>query len=90
MSTGLTFGSISAIFGLTRGLITQWEYSVLVTTVIASAVIPTLIAQRHFKPSLPALSFESEDEAMVFAERAERAERAEPANGAGPEKPGAK
>ena len=53
MSTGLTFGTISAMFGLSRGLITPFEYSALVTTVIASAVVPTLIAQRHFRPRPP-------------------------------------
>lgn len=40
MSTGLTFGSISALFGLTHGVIDQAQYSYLVATVIASAVIP--------------------------------------------------
>jgi Kef-type K+ transport system membrane component KefB len=50
MSTGLTFGSISALFGLTHGLIDQSQYTVLVTVVIASAVIPTLIAQTFFHP----------------------------------------
>jgi hypothetical protein len=65
------------MFGLNRGLISEWQYSVLVTTVIASAVIPTLIAQRHFKPALPAISFESEDEAMVLTERAENANGAD-------------
>lgn len=50
MSTGLTFGTISAMFGFSRGYITQFQYSALVTTVIASAIIPTLIAQSFFKP----------------------------------------
>jgi Kef-type K+ transport system membrane component KefB len=50
MSTGLTFGSISALYGLDNGLITQGQYSVLVTVVIASAVVPTLAAQRFFQP----------------------------------------
>jgi len=50
MSTGLTFGTISALFGLTNHIITQQQYTVLVTTVIGSAVIPTLIAQRFFDP----------------------------------------
>lgn len=50
MSTGLTFGSISALFGLSHGLITQAQYSVLVTVVIASAVVPTIIAQAFFLP----------------------------------------
>jgi Kef-type K+ transport system membrane component KefB len=50
MATGLTFGTISALFGLTNHIITQAQYTVLVTTVIASAVVPTLIAQRFFQP----------------------------------------
>ncbi len=50
MSTGLTFGSISALFGLTNHYITSFQYSVLVTVVILSAVIPTLIAQTFFQP----------------------------------------
>jgi Kef-type K+ transport system membrane component KefB len=50
MSTGLTFGSISALFGYTRGIITQDQYTILVTVVIGSAVIPTLIAQWFFEP----------------------------------------
>lgn len=52
MSTGLTFGSISALFGLNRGIIDQQQYTILVTAVIGSAVVPTLIAQRWFQPSL--------------------------------------
>jgi glutathione-regulated potassium-efflux system ancillary protein KefC len=50
MSTGLTFGSISALFGLNHGIITQAQYSHLVATVILSAVIPTLIANALFLP----------------------------------------
>jgi Kef-type K+ transport system membrane component KefB len=50
MSTGLTFGTISALFGLTNHLITQGQYSVLVTVVIGSAVVPTLVAQKFFSP----------------------------------------
>lgn len=50
MSTGLTFGSISALFGLTHGVITQAQYSYLVAAVIASAVIPTLIANHFYLP----------------------------------------
>jgi Kef-type K+ transport system membrane component KefB len=53
MSTGLTFGSISALFGLTNHIIDQVQYTVLVTAVIGSAVVPTLIAQRWFLPALP-------------------------------------
>lgn len=50
MATGLTFGSISALFGLNYGYIDQAQYSILVTAVIASAVIPTVIAQIWFQP----------------------------------------
>jgi Kef-type K+ transport system membrane component KefB len=55
MSTGLTFGSISALFGLTNHIIDQREYTILVTAVIGSAVVPTLIAQRWFMPTLKPL-----------------------------------
>lgn len=51
MSTGLTFGTISALFGLTNKIITQDQYTILVTTVIGSAIVPTLIAQRFFHPA---------------------------------------
>ncbi len=50
MSTGLTFGSISALFGLTNHIIDQDQYTVLLTAVIGSAVVPTLIAQIWFRP----------------------------------------
>ncbi|MHB8354335.1 MAG: cation:proton antiporter [Burkholderiales bacterium] len=50
MSTGLTFGTISALFGLSHQLIDQAQYSALVATVIGSAVVPTLIANAFFLP----------------------------------------
>ena len=50
MSTGLTFGSISALFGLSHGVIDQTQYSLLIATVIGSAVVPTLIANAFFIP----------------------------------------
>jgi Kef-type K+ transport system membrane component KefB len=50
MSTGLTFGSISALFGLTNHIIDQDQYTILLTAVIGSAVVPTLIAQIWFQP----------------------------------------
>jgi Kef-type K+ transport system membrane component KefB len=53
MATGLTFGSIAALYGLTNNLITQSQYSVLVTVVILSAFVPTLIAQQFFQPDSP-------------------------------------
>jgi Kef-type K+ transport system membrane component KefB len=52
MSTGLTFGSISALFGLTNGIINQEQYTILLTAVILSAVVPTIIAQKWFQPDL--------------------------------------
>jgi Kef-type K+ transport system membrane component KefB len=50
MSTGLTFGTISALFGLSHGIIDAGQYSHLVAAVIGSAVIPTLIANAFFMP----------------------------------------
>jgi Kef-type K+ transport system membrane component KefB len=50
MSTGLTFGTISALFGFSHKIITQAQYSHLVAAVIGSAVIPTLIANAFFLP----------------------------------------
>lgn len=52
MSTGLTFGTTSALFGLTHGIIGRDKYAVLVTVVILSAFVPTLIAQQFFRPRL--------------------------------------
>jgi glutathione-regulated potassium-efflux system ancillary protein KefC len=50
MSTGLTFGTISALFGLNHQIITEAQYSHLVATVIGSAVVPTIIANALFLP----------------------------------------
>jgi Kef-type K+ transport system membrane component KefB len=50
MSTGLTFGTISSLFGLSKGIVDQGQYSALVAAVIASAVLPTLIANAWFMP----------------------------------------
>lgn len=52
MATGLTFGTISALFGLNNHIIDQKQYTILVTVVILSAIIPTLIAQRFFQPEI--------------------------------------
>jgi Kef-type K+ transport system membrane component KefB len=51
MSTGLTFGTISSLYGLNAGIITKDQFSVLVTVVVLSAVVPTWIAQRFFQPA---------------------------------------
>jgi Kef-type K+ transport system membrane component KefB len=50
MSTGLTFGTISSLFGLSHGIIDQAQYSSLVAAVIASAVLPTLVANAFYLP----------------------------------------
>jgi len=51
MSTGLTMGTISSMFGLSTGVIDQTQFSVLVAVVVASAILPTFIAQKWFYPS---------------------------------------
>jgi Kef-type K+ transport system membrane component KefB len=50
MSTGLTFGSISALFGLSHGVISKNQYSFLIAAVVLSAVVPTLIANAFYLP----------------------------------------
>jgi len=52
MATGLTFGTISALFGLQNHIIDQAQYTILVSTVILSAFVPTLVAQKFFQPSI--------------------------------------
>jgi Kef-type K+ transport system membrane component KefB len=51
MSTGLTFGTISSLYGLTAHIIDRTQFSLLVTVVVLSAIVPTAIAQRWFSPS---------------------------------------
>lgn len=68
MSTGLTFGTISALFGLTNDIIDQRQYTILVTAVIGSAVVPTLIAQRWFQPRFKPIEDESKAQALPAAE----------------------
>lgn len=52
MATGLTFGTISALFGLQNKIIDEKQYTILVTVVILSAFVPTLIAQKCFQPTI--------------------------------------
>jgi Kef-type K+ transport system membrane component KefB len=61
MSTGLTFGSISALFGLTHGYIDRGQYSILVTVVVMTALIPTLVAQVLFHPTSHKLEYGLDD-----------------------------
>ncbi|MCI4373207.1 MAG: cation:proton antiporter, partial [Thermoplasmata archaeon] len=50
MSTGLTFGTIASLYGYNSGIIDKTQFSVLLTVVISTAIIPTLIAERWFHP----------------------------------------
>jgi Kef-type K+ transport system membrane component KefB len=50
MSTGLTFGTISALYGLTAHIIDRTQFSLLLAVVVLSAIVPTAIAQRWFSP----------------------------------------
>lgn len=54
MSTGLTFGTISSLYGLNAGIIDQTQFSLLVTVVVLSAIVPTAIAQHFFSPDVEA------------------------------------
>lgn len=67
MATGLTFGSIAALFGLNHHLIDEVQYTELVTVVILSAFIPTLIAQQFFQPKV-AVGAEMAEEEEALAE----------------------
>ncbi|HEY8792047.1 MAG TPA: cation:proton antiporter [Gaiellaceae bacterium] len=50
MSTGLTFGTIASLYGLNAGIIDKTQFSLLVSVVVLSAVVPTAIAERWFLP----------------------------------------
>jgi Kef-type K+ transport system membrane component KefB len=79
MSTGLTFGTISALYGLSHQFITQEQYTILVTVVILSAVVPTLIAERWFDPG-DALRAESSSDDGDKAIKMTASERGAPFN----------
>jgi Kef-type K+ transport system membrane component KefB len=51
MSTGLTMGTISSMYGLSSGILDQAQFSILVAAVVVSAILPTFIAQKWFYPS---------------------------------------
>ena len=60
MATGLTFGTISSLYGLTHHYINQSQYTALVTVVILTALVPTIVAQALFKPKDDPQEMESE------------------------------
>ena len=68
MSTGLTFGTISSLYGLQAGIIDRTQFSLLVTVVVLSAIVPTAIAQRWFSPDI-----EAEKEADMAESQAPKA-----------------
>jgi Kef-type K+ transport system membrane component KefB len=85
MSTGLTFGTISSLYGLQAHIITRTQFSLLVTVVVLSAIVPTAIAQRWFTPDVDA---ERSDDARehTLSGRLDRplAEPVRASEGAGP------
>ena len=50
MSTGLTFGTITSLYGLSAGIIDRTQFSLLIAVVVLSAIVPTAIAQRFYQP----------------------------------------
>jgi len=71
MSTGLTFGTITSLYGLQAGIIDQSQFSLLITVVVLSAIVPTAIAQRFFQPTPEQVEAERVDDlsgAVVAAE----------------------
>ncbi|MFN2545318.1 MAG: cation:proton antiporter [Actinomycetota bacterium] len=74
MSTGLTFGTISSLYGLQAGIINEAQFSVLVTVVVLTAIVPTAIAQRFFHPAVTTIGPPPEgsdrSEAATFPESA--------------------
>src|SRR2546423_9427211 len=50
MSTGLTFGTITSLYGLQSGIIDSTQFSLLILVVVLSAIVPTAIAQRFYQP----------------------------------------
>jgi Kef-type K+ transport system membrane component KefB len=65
MSTGLTFGTISSLYGLNAGIIDRTQFSLLVTVVVLSAIVPTAVAQHWFSP-------DAEAERVASSERQSR------------------
>jgi Kef-type K+ transport system membrane component KefB len=52
MSTGLTFGTITSLYGLSTGIIDRTQFSLIIAVVVLSAVVPTAIAQRFYSPTI--------------------------------------
>jgi len=71
MSTGLTFGTITSLYGLQAGIINRSQFSLLITVVVLSAIVPTAIAQRFFQPTPEQVEAERIDDISTVAVPAE-------------------
>jgi Kef-type K+ transport system membrane component KefB len=76
MSTGLTFGTISSLYGLNAHIIDRSQFSLLVTVVVLSAIVPTAIAQRWFSPDVAAEAAADRQQAYPTAQPVPAGERA--------------
>ena len=65
MSTGLTFGTISSLYGLQAGIITETQFSLLIAVVVLSAIVPTVIAQRFLQPDADAERDDDDEQLLV-------------------------
>jgi Kef-type K+ transport system membrane component KefB len=74
MATGLTFGTISALFGLQNKIIDERQYTILVTVVILSAFVPTLIAQKFFQPTIQTMV----EWGRIYSEKTNNKSKGEP------------
>ncbi len=71
MSTGLTFGTITSLYGLQAGIIDRSQFSLLITVVVLSAIVPTAIAQRFFQPTPKQVEAERIDDMSSVTVQAE-------------------
>ena len=71
MSTGLTFGTITSLYGLQAGIINRSQFSLLITVVVLSAIVPTAFAQRFFQPTPEQVEAERIDDISTVAVPAE-------------------
>jgi Kef-type K+ transport system membrane component KefB len=71
MSTGLTFGTITSLYGLQQGIIDRTQFSLLITVVVLSAIVPTAIAQRFFQPTAAEVEAERIDDLSIVPTPAE-------------------
>lgn len=83
MATGLTFGSIAALFGYTHHFVPRTQYTELVTVAVLSAFVPTIIAQQFFRPKVVDIDVEealgAEDISLVHRRPADARRKSDPA-----------